>query len=87
MTNSVYYGKNTLTGEQKSRLCATPINNGMLFKTEDEAKQAIEASGDAAMVNIYVERLAAKVGLTMDAGAPKAYTLQNGDTKEGFCLV
>lgn len=83
MTNSVYYGKNTLTGEQKSRLCATPINNGMLFKTEDEAKQAIEASGDAAMVNIYVERLAAKVGLTMDAGAPKAYTLQNGDTGTG----
>lgn len=79
MTNSVYYGKNTLTGEQKSRLCATPINNGMLFKTEDEAKQAIEASEDAAMVNIYVERLAAKVGLTMDASAPKAYTLQNGD--------
>lgn len=55
----------------------------MLFKTEDEAKQAIEASGDAAMVNIYVERLAAKVGLTMDAGAPKAYTLQNGETGTG----
>ena len=80
MSNSVYYGQNVLTGQANQRLCATPINvNTQLFGTEDEAKTAITNQKDGAIVDIYVERLAAKVGLTMGADASTAYQLVNGD--------
>ena len=79
MTNSVYYGKNTLTGQDNDRLCATPINaNTQLFPTRDEAKKIVDnPTGDnaAKLVTVYVERMAAKVGLTMSAEAPKTYSL------------
>ncbi len=79
MSNSVYFGLNTITGESDARLCATPINPGQLFPTEEEAK----AATGQGLVNIYVERVAAKVGLTMDANAPKTYSLANGDVPGG----
>lgn len=75
MSNSVYYGQNILTGQANQRLCATPINpNTQLFPTKDKALKAVEdskdedISNDGALVDIYVERLAAKVGLTMGTG-------------------
>lgn len=81
MTNSVYFGQNVLTGQSNQRLCATPINGGQLFPSREEAENAISGAdgGAAALVNIYVERLAAKVGLTMGAGASKDYVLKNSD--------
>lgn len=87
MTNSVYFGQNVLTGQANQRLCATPINaNSQLFATEAEATAAITAAGadgatdaqKAALVNIYVERLAAKVGLTLTANTVSAVNLANG---------
>lgn len=86
MTNSVYYGQNILTGQANQRLCATPINaNSQLFGTEDKAKEAIENAETApnALVDIYVERLAAKVGLTMASTAVQPYVLQNGEAAGG----
>lgn len=78
MTNSVYYGQNVLTGRANQRLCATPINaNSQLFGTEEEALTNVKEGTDGAFVDIYVERLAAKVGLTMGAGAVQGYTLTN----------
>lgn len=86
MSNSVYYGQDILTGQANQRLCATPINaNSQLFGTEQQAKDAITNAATApnALVDIYVERLAAKVGLTMAAEAVKTYVLQNGDSETG----
>lgn len=87
MTNSVYFGQNVLTGQANQRLCATPINaNSQLFETAKKAEDAITAGTaagatdlqKAALVNIYVERLAAKVGLTMASTAVKTVSLVNG---------
>lgn len=85
MSNSVYYGQNILTGQANQRLCATPINaNTQLFGTKDEALTAVKNSqdddvnNDGALVDIYVERLAAKVGLQMAAeNVVQNYTLTN----------
>ena len=84
MSNSVYYGQNILTGQANQRLCATPINvNTQLFGTRDEALDAVKNSqdddvnNDGALVDIYVERLAAKVGLQMGANVVQDYTLTN----------
>lgn len=88
MSNSVYFGQNVLTGQANQRLCATPINaNSQLFETSDKAQAAITAGTaadasdvqKAALVNIYVERLAAKVGLTMASNAVKTVSLANGE--------
>ncbi|MDE5793345.1 MAG: fimbria major subunit [Muribaculaceae bacterium] len=75
MSNSVYYGKNDLNGLDNQRLCATPINiNSQLFGTREEALKAVtdsqddDVTNDNALVDIYVERLAAKIGLTMGTG-------------------
>lgn len=84
MSNSVYYGTNVLTGQANQRLCATPINiNSQLFGTADAAKNAITNGDGTAIVDIYVERLAAKVGLIMGANTVSAYELQNGDAGTG----
>ena len=84
MSNSVYYGQNVLTGQANQRLCATPINvNTQLFGTREDALTAVKNSqdddvnNDGALVDIYVERLAAKVGLQMGADVVQDYTLTN----------
>lgn len=79
MTNSVYYGTNELTGETEQRMSATPLNPvTQLFTTAKEAEDAITNSTEGALLNIYVERAAAKVGLTLGADAVQDYTLTNG---------
>ena len=93
MSNSVYYGTNILTGATNESLCATPINaNAQLFLTKDDAKNAMDkaladgatAADQAAVVDIYVERVAAKVSLVMPATAYSTpYELTNGDNPEG----
>ena len=97
MTNSVYFGLNTLTGTPNDRLCATPINvNSQLFESEDKAKEAITnaTNGDASgLVNIYVERMAAKVGLTMNrtkedgTSVVSAYTVVDSETGDDIELT
>lgn len=90
MSNSVYYGRDVLTGRDNQRLCATPINaNSQLFGTEDDAKKAITNAEEApnALVDIYVERVAAKVGLTMGTeNVVENYTLINGDAGDGSTI-
>lgn len=90
MSNSVYYGRDVLTGRDNQRLCATPINaNSQLFGTEDDAKEAITNAETApnALVDIYVERVAAKVGLTMGTeNVVENYTLINGDAGDGSTI-
>lgn len=80
MTNSVYFGQDQLTGQSNQRLSATPINaNTQLFGTRGEAQSAIENNSASALVDIYVERVAAKVTLSLNAENIEVYTLDNGD--------
>ncbi len=62
MSNSVYYGSDPISGQTGVRIMATPIVDGKLFDTEAEADAA---TGDDTVVNIFVERYAAKIGLTL----------------------
>lgn len=59
MSNAVYYADNPITGASMVRMAATPILAGQLYTTVDDAKAnpALE---------IFVERYAAKVKLTLD---------------------
>lgn len=61
MSNSVYYGINPITGETDVRMIATPVVTGQLFTSYDAAKDAKDK-----VVDIYVERYAARVSLTLD---------------------
>lgn len=83
MSNSVYYDTNQLTGQANQRICATYINpNDQLFDNADEAEEAIRNATDAdqtALVNIFVERVAAKAGLTMNASAVEDYVITNAE--------
>lgn len=58
MSNSVYYGNNPITGQSNVRMMATPIVGDQLYSSAEEAEEN-------PAVEIYVERYAAKVGLTM----------------------
>lgn len=85
MSNSVYFGTNVLTGAANQRLCATPINAAQLFPTRDAAQAELEKikndpdGANALLVDIYVERLAAKVGLTMAPAAIQPYNLKDSE--------
>lgn len=87
MVNSVYYGTNVLTGAQNDRICATPINMGQLFGSPEEALEVITNNSEALMVDIYVERSSAKVGLTLNSANIYDFTLDNGDTRNGSVTI
>ncbi|WP_294630094.1 fimbria major subunit [uncultured Bacteroides sp.] len=77
MSNSVYYGTNTITNEANARMVATPIKTEWLYKSEEEAK-----ANDAKTIDIYVERYAARINLTL---APNA--IQSNDDVNGYELT
>ncbi|MDE6269960.1 MAG: Mfa1 fimbrilin C-terminal domain-containing protein, partial [Muribaculaceae bacterium] len=62
MTNSAYYGNNPITGATNVKMTGAPILADQLFKTREEA----QAAKDGQIVNIYVERLAAKVQFVLN---------------------
>lgn len=61
MSNSCYFGKDDVTGVENVKISGTPINPTLLYSSYEEADKSESAS-----VNIYVERYAAKVKLTME---------------------
>lgn len=78
MTNSVYYGRDIVTGQEDQRLCATPVNaNTQLFGTKEAAQKAITDKKTGSIVDIYVERIAAKVGLTLNKNKISPYILKD----------
>lgn len=83
MSNSVYYGNNPISGANDVRMMATPIVESQLFKTPGEAQEAVEAADPeaAGVLQIYVERYAAKIGLNMlpTAIKPYAVNVKDGD--------
>lgn len=86
MSNSVYYGNNPISGQENVRMMATPILNAQLFKTQGEAQTAADAS-DPRIVNIYVERYAAKIGLTLAPTAIQPYAVKIAGTNANANLV
>lgn len=62
MSNSMYYGTSP-QGETNVRLFATPISTNQLYPSEDAAAR------DMNVVDIYVERYAARMKLTMGTSA------------------
>lgn len=61
MNNSCYYGLDKVTGQANVKISGTAIAETELYKTEAEAHEE-----EAAMVDIYVERYAAKVNFTAE---------------------
>lgn len=83
MSNSVYFGTSPITGESNQRICAAKIS-GKLFSTRKEANDEFDKPNSDKIVDVYVERLAAKVGLTLqrsngDNATITPYTLVWGD--------
>lgn len=95
MTNSMYFGTDPITGEQFQRVVASPVRSSQLYATEKEAQDALDkaiAAGaseadQSVLVNVYVERVAAKVGLNMDAAKIETLTLAKGGDVEGNVTV
>lgn len=87
MSNSVYYGNNPISGQNNVRIMATPIIESKLFATEAEAKTAVNTPNSDGVVNIYVERYAAKIGLNLEPTAIKDYAVNvialDGTSTEG----
>lgn len=75
MNNSVYYGRDDVSGQNNVKISGTPIQAGQLFTTKAEA----DAATDGEVVDIYIERRAARVDVQLaDAIAPYSvggYTL------------
>lgn len=66
MSKSVYYGTNPRTGQKQERIMATPLVGNQLFGSKEEAEAAL-SEGKAKVVDIYVERYAAKVDFSIEA--------------------
>lgn len=78
MSNSVYYNDQNVVR-------AAQIGNGQLFESMDAAKKALEDNQDAARVNIYVERYAAKLNFSL-AAATSDNSYAAGEGEEIFTL-
>ena len=68
MNNSVFYGKDPISNTEGVKMVGAPIEKGQLFTTEEAAEKATKGS----IVDIYIERYAAKVkvSLAQNAVAP-----------------
>lgn len=78
MCNSVYYDTDPITGKTGPML-ATPITSTQLFESKAEADAA---TGDD-ILNIYVERYAAKIGVTLAAGNIEDVTIGQAGKGDG----
>lgn len=72
MNNSCYYGYDKVTSQSNVKISGTPIAEGELYTSQSAAEKS-----DAATVDIYVERYAAKVNFTANT------TKQAGEYVEG----
>lgn len=81
MSKSIYYGKNLRTGEENVKIVATPLMSNQLFNTREAAQAALDKEEEAgwtteeaksSVVDIYVERYAAKVNFQLEEKATKA---------------
>lgn len=73
MNNSVYYGRDEVTGKDNQLIMATPFDAKKLH-TAAELDNMNEADLAAAAIDIYVERYAAKVNFNIDLSGVQTYT-------------
>ena len=86
MSNSVYYGVNAVTGQDNVLIMASPFETSKLI-TAEELSDPSGTNAPAAdqYIDIYVERYAAKVKVSMDEAALNStYTDPNTDIKLQF---
>lgn len=90
MNNSCYYGQDEITGQANVKISGTPIAAAKLYTTE-----AAAIDDDAATLDIYVERYAAKVNFTLNTTKPggegyeagvKGISLYTGTTPASYSL-
>ena len=84
MSKSSYYGHDPLKDLDNVRITATPFLGGQLFSTREAAEKALESIGgtaregaeaDSPIVDIYVERYAAKVRFAIDPSGQKTISV------------
>lgn len=83
MNNSVYYGTDAVSGQNNVKISGTPIQNGQLFATKAEAEAA--TGGD--VVDIYIERRAARVDVKFTNAAGDAAATINTVALGGYNLT
>lgn len=74
MTNSVYYAVDPFMGGDKVKIAATPIQNKTLFTSETDAQTALETPNSDGILEIFVERFAARISLTLNDDDIQDYT-------------
>lgn len=79
MNNSVYYGRDEVTGLDNQLIMATPFDTNKLL-TETELDNMTDAELEDVTIDIYVERYAAKVNFNISANAVKDFVTANGIT-------
>lgn len=78
MNNSVYFGTDPISGATSVKIVGAPIEKSQLFSSKAEA----DAATDGSVVDIYIERYAAKVKLSVAEESIEAY-----DDVEGYTLT
>lgn len=77
MNNSVYYGRDEVTGLENQLIMATPFDTNKLLTMTELEKLPADKVEDV-VVDIYVERYAAKVNFSINEGAVKTFKAANG---------
>lgn len=76
MNNSVYYGRDEVTGLENQLIMATPFDTNKLLTMTELEKLPADKVEDV-VVDIYVERYAAKVNFSINEGAVKTFKAAN----------
>lgn len=76
MNNSVYYGRDEVTGQENQLIMATPFDTDKLLTMTELEKLPADKVEDV-VVDIYVERYAAKVNFSINEGAVKTFKAAN----------
>ena len=79
MNNSVYYGRDEVSGKDNELIMATPFDSNKL-RTMTELKNMTSEELNNVTIDIYVERYCAKVQLNLTSDAIEDYVSGNGIT-------
>ncbi len=79
MTNSVYYGRDEVTGLDNQLIMATPFDTNKLL-TESDLEDMTADELEDVTIDIYVERYAAKISFAIADNAVEEYDAGNGLT-------
>ena len=75
MNNAVFFGDDPISGTTGVKMVGAPIKKGQLFTSEKAAEDAAKENNGATIVDIFIERYAAKVKVTLAENAITAATV------------